>query len=111
MITIIDLLAVAFVLPYAFHIKIIVGFDGEDRCNEAWGGMYRIAYGFFTTVTQFVLPFVTIIACYTTIILKLRKRPNERRGLVVQSTQKQDVELKVTIKELTRKNKQDWLNW
>ena len=88
-------------MPYAFHIKIIVGFDGEDRCNEVWGGMYRIAYGFFTTVTQFVLPFVTIIACYTTIILKLRKRPNERRGLVVQSSQKQDVELKVTIKELT----------
>jgi hypothetical protein len=29
-----DLLAVLFVLPYGFHIKIIVGFDGEDRCNE-----------------------------------------------------------------------------
>jgi hypothetical protein len=39
----------------------------------------RIAYGFFTTATQFVFPFLTIIACYTTIILKLRKRPSDRR--------------------------------
>jgi hypothetical protein len=37
----IDLFAVAFVLPYAFHIKLVVGFDGEDRCNEDWSGTIR----------------------------------------------------------------------
>ena len=40
-VSVIDLLAVLFVLPYAFHIKIIVGYDGEDRCNEVWSGSSR----------------------------------------------------------------------
>jgi hypothetical protein len=58
---------------------------------------FRIAYGFFTTVAQFVLPFVTIFVCYTTIILRLRKRPNERKSLVTHSTLKKDFELKVHL--------------
>jgi hypothetical protein len=40
-VALIDLLAIGFVLPYAFHIKLLVGFDGEDRCNETWSGTVR----------------------------------------------------------------------
>ena len=69
-VALIDLVAVAFVLPYAFHIKIVVGFDGEDRCNEVWRGIYRTAYGIFTSLSQFALPFMTIIGCYSTVILR-----------------------------------------
>ncbi len=46
-VVIIDLLAVIFVLPYAFHIKIVVGYDGEDRCNEVWRGSSRYLQMFF----------------------------------------------------------------
>ena len=41
----------------------------------------RTAYGLFTSTTQFALPFLTIILCYSTIIVKLRKRPEERKIL------------------------------
>ena len=40
-IAIIDALAIAFVVPYGFHIKMIVGFDGDARCNEVWMGWSR----------------------------------------------------------------------
>jgi hypothetical protein len=59
----VKLTTVLFVLPYGFHIKIVVGFDGEDRCNEVWFGTYRTAYGIFTTLSQFVVPFTTITGC------------------------------------------------
>jgi len=93
-IAIIDFLAVTFVLPYGFHIKLIVGFDGEDRCNEVWSGMSRTVYGIFTVLSQFAFPFVTIILCYSTIIFRLRRRPDERKVIVVQSQQKQELEIK-----------------
>jgi hypothetical protein len=38
----IDCLAIGFILPYAFSIKLIVGYDGDDRCNEIWSGKYRL---------------------------------------------------------------------
>ena len=80
MIGIIDLLAMLFTAPYAFHVDLFEGSDGVDRCNETWDGMKRTAYGAFTSVTQFVLPFVTIIICYTAIIRRLRQRAAERPG-------------------------------
>ena len=75
LIGIIDLLAMAFTAPYAFHVSLI-----DDRCNETWDGMKRTAYGAFTSVMQFILPFVTIIFCYTAIIRKLEQRSANRPG-------------------------------
>lgn len=66
------------------------------RCNETWFGVNRLIYGIFTSITQFVLPFVTIIACYTTVIFKLRRRPQERPGLPSQAANRQDQELRRT---------------
>jgi len=55
-----------------------------------------LIYGIFTSITQFVLPFSTIIACYTTVIIKLRRRPQERRGLPSQMANRQNQELRRT---------------
>ena len=49
-------------------------------CNETWDGVKKTAYGAFTNVMQFVLPFVTIIFCYTAIIKKLGQRSAQRPG-------------------------------
>ena len=49
-------------------------------CNETWEGVKKTAYGAFTNVMQFVLPFVTIIFCYTAIIKKLGQRSAQRPG-------------------------------
>ena len=80
LIAIIDLLACVFTAPYAFHVDTVVGPDGNVRCNETWEGLKRTVYGAFTNVTQFVLPFVTIIFCYTAIIRRLGKRSAQRPG-------------------------------
>jgi hypothetical protein len=64
----INLLAGVFTAPYAFHVALIKGPDSNERCNETWEGMKRTAYGAFTNIMQFVLPFVTIIFCYISII-------------------------------------------
>jgi hypothetical protein len=52
LIGIIDLLAAAFTTPYAFHVAIVEGDDGEERCNETWDGIKRTIYGAFTNITQ-----------------------------------------------------------
>ena len=55
--------------------------EGEgEMCNETWEGVKKTAYGAFTNVMQFVLPFVTIIFCYTAIIKKLGQRSAQRPG-------------------------------
>ena len=54
--------------------------EGDAVCNETWEGVKKTAYGAFTNVMQFVLPFVTIIFCYTAIIKKLGQRSAQRPG-------------------------------
>ena len=80
LISIINIVAMLFTAPYAFHVALTEGADGVARCNETWDGMKRTAYGAFTSITQFVLPFVTIIFCYTAIIRKLGQRSAHRPG-------------------------------
>ena len=53
---------------------------GNEKCHETWTGIQRTAYGAFTNIMQFVLPFITIIFCYTAIIRKLRERSAQRPG-------------------------------
>jgi hypothetical protein len=54
--------------------------DGKWMCHEMWSGARRTAYGVFTNLTQFVLPFITIFACYSAIIRKLRERSEAKPG-------------------------------
>ena len=74
LILLIDLMAMGFTAPYAFHVRLVdVGGD-KTLCYETWEGAPRTAYGFFTLLSQFVMPFATVIACYSAIIRRLRER-------------------------------------
>lgn len=48
--------------------------------QESWQGPPKTVYGIFTNITQFVIPFITIIICYASVIQRLNKRSNERPG-------------------------------
>lgn len=88
---IIDMMACVFTGPYAYHVTIEHDeTTGDEQCNETWGGLRRTIYGAFTNITQFVLPFITIILCYTAIIRKLSTRSHMRPGL--RSAQREEVE-------------------
>ncbi len=50
------------------------GSESRMLCYETWEGARRTVYGVFTNLTQFVLPFLTVIACYAAIIRRLRER-------------------------------------
>eukprot|EP00095_Tigriopus_kingsejongensis_P009521 snap_masked-scaffold561_size136864-processed-gene-0.3 protein:Tk09521 transcript:snap_masked-scaffold561_size136864-processed-gene-0.3-mRNA-1 annotation:"neuropeptide receptor a10" len=79
---IIDMLACLFTAPYAYHVTIRLDeTSGNEQCSETWVGMRRTIYGAFTNITQFVLPFITIILCYTAIIRKLSLRSSTRPGM------------------------------
>ena len=69
-----------FTAPYAFYVGLMPLEGGGEMCNETWDGIKKTAYGAFTNVMQFVLPFVTIIFCYTAIIKKLEQRSAQRPG-------------------------------
>ena len=43
-------------------------------CQESWEHTYKLIYGGFTNITQFVFPFITIIISYSSIVIKLRER-------------------------------------
>ncbi len=74
LILLIDLLALGFTAPYAFHVGLMDVGEGKMLCFETWEGARRTAYGFFTFSMQFVVPFATVIACYSAIIRRLRER-------------------------------------
>ena len=48
--------------------------------QETWRGTPRTIYGIFTNITQFVIPFLTIIVCYAAVIQRLNRRSSERPG-------------------------------
>ncbi len=59
-------LGVVFTAPYAYYMTVYGGGadDEERRCAESWQGTPRTIYGAFVTITQFVVPFLTIFVCY-----------------------------------------------
>ena len=46
----------------------------NTNCQESWERIPQLVYGSFTNVTQFVLPFSTIIISYTKIMIRLNER-------------------------------------
>ena len=81
--------ALVFTAPYSYYMTVVAagnadasddagddasgdadGADGDNGgggvwvCTESWDGAPRTAYGAFTNITQFVLPFTTIFVCY-----------------------------------------------
>ena len=92
LIAIIDVLACVFTLPYVFHMTTVpTGPNATTEiCIEDWPAAQRLVYGTFTNVTQFVLPFCSIILCYTAIIRKLGARSTARPG--VRSAAREEME-------------------
>ena len=45
-----------------------------DISQETWQRVPQLVYGSFTNVTQFVVPFATIVICYTKIMIRLHQR-------------------------------------
>ena len=43
---------------------------GNINCQETWDRVPQLVYGSFTNVTQFVIPFATIVICYAKIIIR-----------------------------------------
>ena len=54
--------------------------SGILNCQETWEKLPQLVYGSFTNVTQFVIPFATIVICYTKIIIRLRQRAKSVPG-------------------------------
>ena len=65
---------------YTWFYHLYMLYNGMYWLQETWQGTPKTVYGIFTNITQFVIPFITIIICYASVIQRLNKRSNERPG-------------------------------
>ena len=74
----INIFAIIITLPYSLITKIELDKNGNWQCEEVWPQrmqwIYRPLSTFIHNIIQFVIPFTTILICYTRIMLKLRRR-------------------------------------
>merc|ERR1719322_247927 len=69
--------------------------EGVLICTEEWPVEWewsRPIYGAFINISQFVLPFTTILFCYSVIMVKLSHRMSARPGASRQSAAKEEAE-------------------
>ena len=60
---------------YSYFMELVPDhLTGTLNCQETWQRIPQLVYGSFTNVTQFVLPFATIVVCYIKIMIRLRQR-------------------------------------
>jgi len=70
-----DLVAISVTLPYSYFMELVSDPATNNMiCQETWNPLPRLIYGGFTNVTQFVIPFATIIISYSSIVVKLKER-------------------------------------
>ena len=53
---------------------------GHYNCQETWERTPQLVYGSFLNITQFIIPFTTIVICYTRIMIRLRQRAQCKPG-------------------------------
>ena len=83
-------------LPYGLFVQLVEEKEVK-RCDEMWShDEFRIAFGFSTSILQFVIPFIIISFCYMRICEKLRDRARAKPG--ARSLRKEELE-----KERTRR--------
>ena len=70
----IDLLAIIFTIPYTWNFSIVPDMIGKSHCRIGWPYVLKLVFPLFFNITQFVIPFVTIVICYTKIMTHLRQR-------------------------------------
>ena len=56
--------------PTIFVLNLV---KGNLNCQETWDRTPQLVYGSFTNITQFIIPFATIVICYTKIIIRSYK--------------------------------------
>lgn len=77
-------------LPYGWFMR-LTPFGDFVYCEELWPqDESRKAFGFSTSVLQFVIPFTIISFCYTKVCLKLRERARCKPG--AKSARKEEME-------------------
>ena len=57
------------------------------NCQESWERIPQLVYGSFTNISQFVIPFITIIICYSKIMVRLGERLKGKPGTRFDSKQ------------------------
>ena len=72
----IDLLAIIFTTPYTWSLHLVPDLIdvGKSHCIARWPSGLKLVYPLFIIITQIVIPFVTIVICYTKIMTHLRQR-------------------------------------
>ena len=74
----IDLLAIIFTTPYTWSLHLVPDLIdvGKSYCSTytRWPSGLKLMYPLFINITQFFIPFVTIVICYTKIMTHLRQR-------------------------------------
>ena len=70
-------------------------FEGGMICGvdlEKWSRESILAYNIFLKMSKFVIPFTIIVICYTSIVIKLRKRARKRRSESLTAQQREEEE-------------------
>jgi len=82
--------AAVLTFPYGWYMELIPE-NGQLFCEEMWPrDESRKAFGFSTSVLQFVIPFIIISFCYMKVCFKLRDRARAKPG--AKSVRKEELE-------------------
>lgn len=83
--------AAVLTFPYGWYMELMPDEDGQLFCEEMWPREEsRKAFGFSTSVLQFVIPFIIISFCYMKVCFKLRDRARQKPG--TKSVRKEELE-------------------
>lgn len=67
-------------LPYAFYVT-QAEYKSVNYCEEFWPSEFiRKVFSLFTTIMQFVVPFIIILFCYVMISIRMSERIKARPG-------------------------------
>ncbi|XP_054714394.1 prolactin-releasing peptide receptor-like [Uloborus diversus] len=78
-------------LPYGIFMDLVPTESGELYCDEVWPHeSSRKAFGFSTSILQFVVPFIIITFCYMKVCIKLKMRARSKPG--AKSAKKEEME-------------------
>ena len=66
---------------YSLFMELVPDPDtGHHNCQETWERTPQLGYGSFLNITQFIIPFTTIVICYAKIMIRLRQRARGKPG-------------------------------
>ncbi|GBP20157.1 Neuropeptide Y receptor type 2 [Eumeta japonica] len=76
--------------PYGLFMGILIT-DNKTYCEESWpSDRSRKIFGVFTTILQFLIPFLVIAFCYTCVSIRLKDRARSKPG--AKNTRKEEAD-------------------